>query len=177
MSTTVIKLENGNNLRLKFKELPEEFDVNRILKIDYHNLEAELATIPVLMNSVGVLLAGLEEEVRISELTLTKTKAQLAEEGREVIKADKGGKAATNDETSEYVKNSLKFDVMSRKVSKALYKRDVINSIYWSIKSKQEILQNMSKSMNFGDFQDALINTTIKEINYVSLQTTEPLIK
>jgi hypothetical protein len=170
-------LKNGKELRISFKGLPEDLDSDRILRIDYGNLEAEIATIPVLMNNVGMILAELDNDVRLSELQLSKTKAELAEQGREEIKVEKNGKAATNDETNEYVRNHVKYDLMSRKVSNIQMKRDVINSIYWSIKAKQEILQNISKSMNYSDFQDALVNTALKEINYVSLSTRDPLIK
>ena len=176
MSVTTIKLKD-RELRLVSKGLPDDFDIDRILKIDYTNLEAELVTIPILMNNVGLLLADMDSEVRLAELKLKKEKAKLAEQGREAIKEDKNGKAATNDETLEYVRSQISYDVLNRKLSSAIYKRDVINSIYWSIKSKQEILQNLSKSMNFGDFQDALVRNSIREINYVKLDTKDVLIK
>lgn len=176
-NSTTIKLSNGTELRIKSKGLPEDFDVDRVLKIDYANIPAEMATLPILMNNVGIILADLENEVRISELTLKKQKAIMAEAGREEIKKDKLGKPATNDETLEYIRRQPKYDVLNRKVSTSMRNRDVINSIYWSIKSKQEIVQNLSKSMSYGDFNDALIGCALKEINYVQLSKREPLIK
>lgn len=176
MSTT-IKLKDGSELRIKSKGLPEDFDTDRVLKIDYANIPAEMATLPILMNNVGIILADLESEVRIAELELKKSKAVMAEQGREEIKNEKGGKPATNDETIEYIRRQPKYDILNRKVSNAMKKRDIINSIYWSIKSKQEIVQNLSKSMSYGDFNDALINCTLKEINYVQLSKRQPLIK
>lgn len=174
---TTIKLTGGDTITLKFKELPEEIDVDRILRIDYANLTAEMVTIPVLMNKIGLMLAELENTVRINELVLKKEKAFVAEKGRTEITELKKGKAATNDEVLEYVRMSPKYDVFNRKLSQSMMNRDVMNSLYWSLKSKQEILQNLSKSITAGDFQDGLINSVMKTINYVEIGDRKPVIK
>lgn len=176
-NVTTIKLNNGNILNIKFKGLPETFDVDRIVRIDYNNLEAEIITTPLVMNSVGFILAECANEVRLAELELKKSKAKMAEDAREEIKNEKNGKPATNDEVTEYIRRQVKYDILNRKVSSAMKKNDIINSIYWSIKAKQEILQNVSKSLNFGDFQDSLINMTIREINYCDIKNVKPLIE
>lgn len=177
MNSKTVKLGEGFELRVKFKGLPEEFDVDRVLKIDYANIPAEASTIPILMNNIGFILAECENNVRISELELKKTKAILAKQGREIITEEKNGKPATNDETLEWVRRQPKYDILNRKFSKAMETRDIINSIYWSIKSKQELVQNLSRTINHEDFNDMLKNTQLKELNYVSITQIEPLVK
>ena len=175
-NVTKIKLNNGRILNINFKGLPDDFDVDRIIRVDYNNIEAEIITTPLVMNSIGFVLAETANEVRLAELDLKKQKAIMAESARDEIREEKNGKPATNDEVLEYIRRQPKYDIMNRKVSSAMKKHDLINSIYWSIKAKQEILQNISKSMNFGDFQDALVHTAIKEINYCKLNVVKPLI-
>lgn len=164
-----IRLPDGRKMRFILKELPDEINIDRLTQIDYSNLSAELATLPTLMYKLGVLLAEMENEVRLTELKLRKVKAQLADEAREEIPKNRNGKPATNDQVTEYYRQSPTYDILNRKVSKDMMRRDIINSAYWSMKSKQEIVSNLCRVLDIQQFQEQMITAKGKTYNLVKI--------
>jgi len=171
-----IRLPDGRKMRFILKELPEDIDVDRLMQIDYSNLSAEQATLPTLMYKLGVLLAEMENEVRLSELNLRKIKAILADEAREEIPKRKNGKAATNDEVTEYYRQSPKYDIVNRKVSKDMMRRDIVQSAYWSMKSKQDSISNLCTGMSIQQFQEQMITAKGKTYNLVKIVASKDVI-
>lgn len=175
MKSTTIRLSDGSDIKLTFNELPDEILVDRILFTDYSNIAAEIATLPVLLNKIGMMLAECEQSQRMAELKLKRWKSQRREAGRvEYIK--KKGKF-TIDQVDDYVRADPQYVVLNTAWIRAQKQRDDMNTLFWSLKGKQNTLENLSKSISVGDFETGLVKSSMKNINYVDIKHKEPLIK
>lgn len=174
MKSSIVKLANGTEIKLTIAELPDEVMVDRILFIDYSNIYAEIATLPVLMNKIGFLLSECENEVRLAELKLKRWKSKKREESRISYIKLKG--KFTIDQVDDAVRIDPQYVLLNTAHIKLIKQRDDMNSLFWSLKGKQTTLENLSKSMNMLEFKDGLVNSTARTVNYVDMKIRKPLI-
>lgn len=175
MKSTTIRLTDGSNIKLTFNELPDEILVDRILFTDYSNIAAEIATLPVLLNKIGMMLAECEKSARIAELKLKRWKARKREETRKAEIKRKG--KFTIDVVDDAYRAAPEYVQLNTVWINMLKQRDDVNSLFWSLKGKQATIENLSKSISVGDFEDGLVKSSMKTINYVDISHKQPLIR
>lgn len=173
MRVSIIELGNGTKIKLSLKDIPDDVLADRILFIDYANIYAEIATMPILLNSIGVLLSECENKCRLADLKLKRWKSKKREEVRVDFIKSKG--KFTVDQVDDAVRIDSQYVVLNTIHINYLKQRDDINSLFWSLKSKQSILENLSKSMNISDFREGMKHS-ISNINHVDIKNIKPLI-
>lgn len=175
MKSTTIRLTDGSNIKLTFNELPDEILADRILFTDYSNIAAEIATLPVLLNKIGMMLSDCEKSVRVAELKLKRWKAKKREETRKAEIKRKG--KFTIDVVDDAYRAHPEYVILNTRWIEALRQRDDVNSLFWSLKGKSKTLENLSATISVGDFESGLVKSSMKTINYVDIQHKQPLIR
>lgn len=167
----VIELSKDRSLILKYNSLEDEdeIDTDKIVKIDFNNIPAELVTIPVLLSQFSTFLADMNEKVNIAKLNVDVLEAELSAKFREAHK-EETGKDLSNEKTSEKVMTDPKYKITKRIHFKAIKDKEILEGIYWSIKSKDQKLTQLSNSVNLGDAVETLLNNKLKRFNYVDLK-------
>lgn len=173
----VIKLNNGYELQLIYEPLflrKEEIDLSRLIFIDYMNLSAEIATFGIVFAGIGFEVADLKKEVSIAELNLKIYKSTTKKNVREEYAAVK--KRLNMDEVDDLTRITSEYKVRNIQHINAKHRLDSIESLYWSMRSKDEKLMKLAMSISTQDFKNDLMNTSVKEINYVKLRKFMPLL-
>jgi hypothetical protein len=174
----IIKLNNEFSLQIVFDPLYEnnqEVDLNRLLFIDYMNLSAEVATFSIVYSSIGFLVADLRREVVKAELELKIFKSKAKKEFREDAIDRK--KRTTIDEADDYMRSLPEYRIKNLQHIEYKHRLETIESLYWASKSKDDKLQKLSSTISSQDFTNDLMNTSVKEINFVRLKKIKPLIQ
>lgn len=122
----------------------EDIDIDSLLKIDASNLLGEMITFPVIMNRFGMMLADAESEVQEAKLSLDITEAKCKERLRKIMTDDRG-KAPTVDALNTAI--ALQEDYLDAKehLIHVQKQRDYINSIFWSVKAKNDKLSELMR--------------------------------
>ncbi|HPI18739.1 MAG TPA: hypothetical protein PKY56_00075 [Candidatus Kapabacteria bacterium] len=149
-----------------------DVDADKLLRIDYQNLIAEIATFPVILNRFGLLLAKMNNKVNMAELDLRIYKAKTRDEAREYCN-DKGMKG-TLDEIDSYMRKQPVYKAKYIRLNKLKEEQEIINSIYWSAKSKADNLQKLSLTIQPGDID---LSQLQKSFNGIIIKSREVLIK
>ncbi len=173
----IIKLNNQYSLQLIFDPLyidDQEVDLNRLMFIDYMNLSAEIATFSIVYAGIGFLVADLKRETAKAELELKIYKSKARKEFREEATLLK--KRATIDEADDYVRTSVEYRIKNIQHIEFQHRLDTIESLYWSMQGKEQKLRSLCNSLPYQDFVAQLMDTSLKEINYVKLKKFKPLI-
>jgi len=171
-----IKLIDGRQLRMVLNPLfldEEEVSLDRLLFIDYANLAAEVATFNIVFSHISLLRADLNKEVKKVELDLKIYKSKTKKEYREDMLDQKI--KFTVDMPDDFLRAQPNYKIHNLRHIEAIHRYESMDALYWSAKSKSDQLRNISPS--YQEFIDQLSNTSIKEINYVSLNLIKPLIK
>lgn len=177
MQTTKITLPNGEMLMLKSTIYSNDIDLEKLLRIDLANIAAEIVTIPIVLNHFGIILADLTNAYNESKINLNIQESKVRDRILSSSAEDKKKPPRVED-----LDSMIRSDKTVVIMKKTLYKRqkdmDYINSIYWSLKSKDDKLNKLVNSFQqYGDVLESLINTKLKHINCVDIKTVQPLMK
>jgi hypothetical protein len=143
-------------------QVPENFDTDRVSSIDYSNMVGEILTVNYYLNTVGLLLAKAEQDFRLAKMNFeifeAKQRQQVREELSEMYEIEAGtqGKKAkrpTIQEVDDALVKSAKYKQKKTELIEAEYAKDVVNSVYWSIKNKSEILLKLSTNIGKEDVE------------------------
>ena len=151
-------------VKFKFGEFEQNMDIDKLLKIDYGNLVAELITFPVVVNKLGILNADMEAELRLSKMNFKINEAKLRNKIR-ISLVEEGSKATVNE-----VEEGLLCSKIYQKYQKDHYEvekqKDYIMSIYIAAKDKSEKLNKLSLTLKTGDFEEAFIQKQLNNVYY-----------
>jgi len=150
----------------------DDIDVDKLLKIDYQSLIAEVATFPVILNRFGLLLAQMNNRKNEVELGYRIFKAKIREEAR--IYYENKGIKWTLDMIDSYQRKSPVYRAKSTQVNNVKKEQEMINSIYWAAKAKADILQKLSLTIQPGDID---LKQLIKTYNGITIKSQDVLIK
>lgn len=166
-----IPLSSDRTLLLKYDSLEDqdEVDINRIVKIDFANIPAELVTIPVLLAQFSIYISELNEKVNLAKLNMEIKEAELSTEFREAYK-EETGKELSNEKTKDKILMSVKFKMVKKLYFMALKDQEIMNGVYWSLKSKDDKLSRLASSMNLGDAIETMLDFRLKKFNYVDMR-------
>ena len=80
------------------------------------------------------------------------------------------------DEVDDLARVTPEYKIRNIQHINAKHRLDSIESLYWSMKSKDDKLQKLATTISTQDFKNDLMNTSVREINYVKLRKFMPLI-
>lgn len=147
---------------LNTKDFDEEVNVDQLLAIDYSNLYGEAVTISALMNQVGILKALSEEDVAQHKLKLEVYEADLKQRFRRESNAT--AQKVTEAGLNEMVSIDPGYQIEKKNLIKSNYNLEIVESIWWSVKSKDQKLNNLVKGVTPEELFNELIDGTVNNI-------------
>ena len=150
---------NGYYIRLIKREWEDDIDLDEITKIDYSNLFGEMVTISALLNRVGILKADMEARVREEQLDLEVFEAQKrSEHGKRMVSL---GTKYTKQDLEDVLLEDLEVIAKRKKIIQTKKHSAYIDSIYWSVKSKDDKLSVLLKPVTPYEFEESIISSSI----------------
>lgn len=154
------------------KPFDSEVDMDSLTMIQYDNIVAEIITIPTLMNKVGILKAEAENAVSETKLALRVLEAERSEYYRKKLTTTDGTKQKAP--TVGQVEDAVVMDeqVTSSKMNlfKVQKQAEIIDSLYWAVKSKEMKLNKISEGITPADFEKDIIEGSINGVIIKSLE-------
>jgi len=161
----------GKQIVLVFPDFTTEINVDEIMAIDYHNLFAEIITIPALMNRVGLWKAEADNTFSCYKLEVEIKEAQLYEYYSKDLVCDiinSSGKTQKKYPSGDAILQAIVRDpigsLMRKKLLRLRKEADYLDSFYWSVKAKETKLNNLSHTLTPEDMQKDLVNQKFNDI-------------
>jgi phosphoenolpyruvate-protein kinase (PTS system EI component) len=155
----------------------EDLDLDKLLRIDYDNLVAELVTFPVVVNRLGLLAVDMDNELQEAKLDLSIFEAKRKKELREEMEiSDEKGKSKkpTIDEVDSALLSDPKWKVKKKVFLKIQKEKEYMYTIYQAAKDKSNKLDKLSMTLRTGDIDDKIIQ---QQLNNVYFKIKEGRIK
>jgi hypothetical protein len=154
-----------------------DIDIDKILKIDYANLVAELITFPVVVNKLGLLAADMDNEFQQAKLNLLIYESKRKNELRDHL-ASSDEKGKVKNPTVDEVNSALYLDKIWKakkiKVNAVEKEKEYMYSIYLSAKDKSNKLDKLSMTLRAGDVDLEIIQ---KQMNNIYFKIKDGLVK
>jgi hypothetical protein len=171
METVKIVLPD-KTVTLNFESFDTDLDLDDLTSIHYENLFGEMVTISTLLNKVGLLKADVEANVKDHDFELAILKAERMEYYRKNLIRTQPYLRGTGDKiiepSSTEVENSVYLDPaykIMRKTNIRYHKdKDYVESLFWSLKSKDDKLNALMKGVTPEEFQSGIITGKINTI-------------
>ncbi len=161
MNKIIIHLGN-KPVSLNFKGFDEEVDVDQMLVVDHSNLYGEAVTIPALLNQVGLLKSTQEKIVAEKKMEFEIFESDLRQRIRKEH-VEKGQKL-TESSLNEKVMVDGGYKIKRKNYIRAKHDLDVLDNIWWAVKSKDLKLNNLIKGVTPEELYDELVEGTINNI-------------
>lgn len=143
---------NGENWFFNFKEIDSnEINFEKILRIDFSQLLAELCTFPIFMAKIGVLLSQAKKELAISIFEDEKLQANLRKKARAYYNSI--GEKSTIQQIDDFVTTSEEYNKSFREIQDLKESLDYVENIYWACKSKDDKLSKLSLTLEKGSLK------------------------
>lgn len=172
-----MKFTIGDRVVLFRVEDFNDLDLDKLLRIDYDNLIAELVTFPVVVNKLGLLCADMDNEFQQAKLDLSIFEAKRKKELREELEfSDEKGKVKrpTIDEVESALITDTGWKIKKKKMLKVQKEKEYMYSVYVSAKDKSNKLDKLSLTIKPGDIDDKIIQ---RQMNNVYFKIKDGLIK
>lgn len=158
-------------IEVKFSKLPDNFDADEVLRIDYANIYGEKVTISTLVNKLGLLVELASFQKKSKDLEFKIYDAEKRKELRRQA-VDNGGKFQVGEEWVKMTKDSLDeamvldkgWQVKQKNVYKAEKDLGVITSLFWSAKDKSDHLKHLLHPISPEEFQSELVEGELNGI-------------
>lgn len=138
-----------------------EIDTEEILSIDYANIVGELLTFPVMFNRVGILKAEIEYQFSAKKMETDIAISHLTQNTRAMLLAQ--GKM-----TEKQLEAAVETDIQYREIKMSLFEvkkqSDIIDSLYWSAKSKDKKLEVLSAKIKPEDYEKEIMEGSVNGI-------------
>lgn len=162
---------DGKVVNLIMGDFEEDFDIDRVTSIDYSNLYGEAVTVSALMNKIGILRARAQSlqsekelEFNIYESRTIKGFRREAIENGGKFKVDGDFVKLTESAIKEAVYLDKAWQVNKKNAIKATETFQVLDSLYWSIQSKDKKLSVLMTGVTPKEFFDEIIEGSINGI-------------
>lgn len=157
----VIQLKN-KVLTLLIKDFGDsEVNLEDLLQVDMNNIIADICTFPVLFNRIGNIKADIDEFVRQTQLDFSIFEAQLYEKHKKALLAL--GKA-TEGAIDSAVKQDPQYKTKKLETFKVQRQAEIVDSLYWSAKSKDKKLDAISAKIKPEEFEGEILQGTINSV-------------
>jgi hypothetical protein len=164
---TVIYVDD-RPITLQMKDFEDEVDIDMMTGIDYSNLFGEAVTVSANLNRFGILKASAEEKLSKAKLELDIYESGLRKSFRREANMN-DGKFKVGDEAIKLTEGSLNeaimldkgLQVMKNNIIKFQKNVSDLDSIFWSISSKDKKLNNMLKAVTPSEFYNEIIEGAV----------------
>jgi hypothetical protein len=164
---TVIYVDD-RPITLQMKDFDDEVDIDMMTGIDYSNLFGEAVTVSANLNRFGILKASAEEKLSKAKLELDIYESGLRKSFRREANMN-DGKFKVGDEAIKLTEGSLNeaimldkgLQVMKNNIIKFQKNVSDLDSIFWSISSKDKKLNNMLKAVTPSEFYNEIIEGAV----------------
>ena len=174
MSKVVVPF-GGKAVILKFGDFDDEIDVDELTRIDFSNLFGEIVTVSALLNRIGILKAETEAAYSHKKLECDIYEANLAKQYRREANINSGkftipdGTGETSIKlTEESLKSAILLDIAYQNKKKGVIEAQknlaFMDSLYWSIQSKDKKLSVIMKPTTPEDFCHEIIEGSVNGI-------------
>ena len=164
------KLDNDRTVVLILQAF-DEIDTDEITQIQYHNIVGELLTCSAVLNRLGNVVAVAEEALSDSKLDYEVYYAQKYEEHMKALTVQytnsRGREVAekpSSTEIEQAIKRSPEHKVKAKNIIRLQKQRDIINSLYWAVKSKDDKLNKLTDKIRPEEFSREIIEGEINGI-------------
>lgn len=147
---------------LNTRDFDEVVDVDQLLMIDYSNLYGEAVTIPALMNQVGILKGQAEESVAQHKLKLEVYEAELKQRLRKELTVT--AQKFTESSLNEMVSIDKGYQIEKKNLITSNFNLEIVESVWWSVKSKDQKLNNLVRGVTPEELFAELVDGTINNI-------------
>lgn len=147
---------------LKFTPFDTDVDLDDLTKIHYENIYGELVTVSGLMNRIGILKAQVDNDYERAKLEFNIFEANKRKYYRAQYIAQ--GKKIVIGEIEDEVMSDPAWKNESLKLSRLKKNTEIISSIYWSIKSKDEKLNNIKGNITPLEYENGIVEGVINTI-------------
>lgn len=161
MQQVVIYL-GSHPVTLSTRDFDDEVDVDQLLVVDHSNLYGEAVTIPALMNQIGILKASANESVAQHKLKLEVYEAELKQRIRK--ESNVTAQKITEGGLAEMVLMDPGYQIEKKNLIKSNFNLEIVESIWWSVKSKDQKLNNLVKGVTPEELFAELVDGTINNI-------------
>lgn len=166
----VLQLKNKTLvLQIKdFGDLP--IDTEDLLQVDYNNIIGDIITFPVIFNRIALLKAEVDNLVREVELDIDIYVAQKKEEfHKSLVRIEENSRSTkkvypTDTEVKDAVKRTQEYKVKMYELFKVKKEAGIIDGLYWSAKSKDKKLDNISAKVRPEEFESEILEGTINSV-------------
>lgn len=175
MSKNKITLTLGEDrvIRFSFDDFDGELDTDKLIRIDYENLVAEMLTFPVVVNKLGLLAADADSQFRLAKLNLKITEAKLRRQVREELTeedVDAKGNRKVSKPTVQEIEDAIMIKKLYRSrnedMNEAEKNKEYLYSIYDAAKDKSRKLDKLSLTLQPGDIDESLIQKQMNSIYF-----------
>ncbi len=174
------KIDEGNIVVLEFPtkmvtliltQFDTDIDTDRLMFLQVHNIPGELMTWPIIMNRIGNLKADQESIVAETKMDFDIFLANWQEKKRKELTVpitDAKGNTKMDKPTKDEVENAVLLSAEYR--VKHLHKIKIetylkyVDALYWSAKTKADILLTYSAKLKPEEFEKEIIEGTINGI-------------
>lgn len=161
-----IKFNIGDRvIQFTIGEFEEEMDIDKLLKIDYSNILAEILTFPVIVNRFGLMAAEMDNIVQETKLNLAIFEAKTKEQIREELNEENGKRPTIAEVDDRFIQNK-KYQVKQKLYYKVIKEKEYIYSIYQSAKDKSYKLDKLSLSLRPDDLDEKTIQKQLNNVYY-----------
>lgn len=157
---------------LSFEEFDTDIDVDELTRIDYSNLFGEMVTVSTLLNRVGLLKADFEARVSHSKMEFDIYCAGLRKMYRS--NAIKSSSKLTAQEVEDMVLMDEGYKIRKSNTFQHTKQLQYLDSIYWSVKSKDDKLSVLLKGVTPIEFETGIAEGVV---NGIMINKKEKLIK
>lgn len=144
----------------------DDLDVDKILRIDYENLVAEILTFPVMVNKLGILCADMDNLYQQEKLDLSIYEAKAREKIRTKLGGEKDGKRVTLDEIDTQMTLDKVWKSKKLRMFRIYKEKEYVYSVWQSAKDKSSKLDKMSLTIKSGDINDKIIQGQLNNIGF-----------
>jgi len=176
----VISFPLGDKVVLLTLTSFDEIDTDEITKIQYHNIIGELLTCSTVLNRFGNMVAEAEELLSQAKLDkevfYAQEYAKVAKAGTTSYENTRGRKVVEVPSTNKIepvIKATPEYSKKVKEVIRLQKQRDIINSLYWAVKSKDDKLNKLTDKIIPEDFSKELVE---EEINGIIIRVKQKVI-
>jgi len=168
---------------LEISSFEEGINIDECLKIHYDKIYSDIITFSIILNRFGILLTEIENYLSEEELNLSLLKDNFGEFKGKISKeiydslVREGIKSPTLAQIDgqlvqreDYKIEKDKITTQERKILTIRKDKGIINSIYWSAKGKQNLLEKLSDKLTPLDFEEEMICKTINGITIKKIE-------
>jgi len=159
-------------LHFTFGQFDDNIDVDDLTRIHYENLFGEAVTVSTILNRIGIFRAEAEDIYEGLKLDAEVYESERKQELRKLAK-DTATKI-TDKAVEEEMIVSKNYKLKWKAAIKAKKNLGIINSIYWSIQSKDSKLSVLMNGITPEEFESGIIEG---KINHIYIKKRDKLIK